>query len=61
MSDREIFWSDEEVDKAVKEAVREALERHGRRGDLVAVERQGQVLLVTVDDAVSKRTREEGC
>jgi hypothetical protein len=59
MSDRERFWSDEEVDRAVKSAVREALLSHGRRGDLVAVERQGQVLLVRVEDAVVVSNQEE--
>lgn len=48
----ERFWSDDEVDRAVKQAVRVALEKHGRKGNLVVVERQGQVLWVKVNDVV---------
>lgn len=55
----ERFWSDEEVDRAIKDAVRGALNQHGRKGNPVAVWRDGKVTWVRVEDVMPEVVRVE--
>jgi len=48
----ERFARDEEVDRAVREAVEQALERHEKKGNPVAIWRDGRI--VTVDPETGK-------